>query len=126
MSRSQVVASFCLAMSLLVVSPGVAVAAPNITGKYKIMVDGKTAWTVEIVKVKNAYKVTWTEKGTGNVQTGIGLLENDVFACSWKDKGAGGDNGVYLYRVKDNGDKLIGQWVNQKGDLEAEVLFKMK
>src|SRR3989440_9029527 len=52
------------------------------------------------------------------------LLENDVFACSWKDKGPGGDYGVYVYRVKDNGDKLVGQWVNQKGDLEAEVLLK--
>jgi len=77
---------------------------------------GKYEGTVSITPQRDTYLVRW-EIGQQK-QTGLGILDGDLFSVSWAAHGPKGVEamGIVIYRVRDQGEKLVGRWAQMPGD----------
>jgi hypothetical protein len=87
-------------------------AADDVSGTYRVRSMGKaTDQTVQIEKLGDGYKVTWMYDGGGS-DTGIGILNGDVFSVSWKKMAS---HFIYSLNVRPNGN-LSGRWFSVEGE----------
>ena len=70
--------------------------------------DGKLyTGTVEITQRGNAYAMTWSI--ANQTYRGVALRQGDVLSASWQV--GGGKAGVVVYRIRNRGTKLAGEWI---------------
>lgn len=102
-------------LMLMASSPSAADDRLDITGKYdgegENARGGKYKATVSIAKRQATYVVKWDLPA--QEQIGVGILEGDLLSVSWVTPGGAG---IVVYKIRSNGDTLIGRWAEVGGD----------
>jgi hypothetical protein len=97
----------------------------DITGQYQGEGDnargGKYTATVTIAKRQATYVVKW--EMPAQEQFGVGILEGDLLSVSWVTEGGAG---IVVYKIRNNGDTLVGRWAQVGGDGQtfSEILTR--
>jgi len=110
-----------LALAVVVLLPGARTAADDrldIAGQYRCEGEnprgGNYRGTVSITQKGDTYILKWTLPE--DQQVGVGILEGDFLSVSWLTRGGAG---VAAYKIRDDGNTLIGRWAMLGGDGRA-------
>ena len=116
--------SIALGMVLGFATTPVRADEPHVTGMYlsnRLNADGSQyQGLVYVVQDHDTFVVSWMDLQSKNDQlvivpaaAGVGLVEGRVFAVSQYSLQA---IGLMLYRIEDDGRRLIGRWATAEGD----------